>query len=76
MQKKKIIKKAKIYFILFLIFTLLTFAGAIYVISNKGEVNVGYACVPMTFGIIFGGMFNKARSKKERNSNLSLRLNF
>ena len=63
MQKKKIIKKAKIYFIMFLMFTLLTFAGAIYVISNKGEVNAGYTCVPMTFGIIFGGMFNQARSK-------------
>ena len=63
MQKKKLIKKAKIYFIIFFVFILLTFAGAIYVISNKGEVNAGYACVPMTFGIIFGGMFNKARSK-------------
>lgn len=63
MQKKKLIKKAKIYFIIFFVFILLTFAGAIYVISNKGEVNAGYACVPMMFGIIFGGMFNKARSK-------------
>ena len=63
MQKKKLIKKAKIYFIIFFVFILLIFAGAIYVISNKGEVNAGYACVPMTFGIIFGGMFNKARSK-------------
>ena len=63
MPKKKLIKKAKIYFIIFFVFILLTFAGAIYVISNKGEVNAGYACVPMTFGIIFGEMFNKARSK-------------
>ena len=63
MQKKKLIKKAKIYFIIFFVFILLIFAGAIYVISNRGEVNAGYACVPMTFGIIFGGMFNKARSK-------------
>ena len=63
MQKKKLIKKAKIYFIIFFVFILLTFAGAIYVISNKGEVNAGYACVPMIFGIIFGGMFYKARNE-------------
>ena len=63
MQRKKLKIKAKFYFILFFIFTLLTFAGAIYVIVNKGEVNAGYACVPMTFGIVFGGMFNKTRNE-------------
>lgn len=51
--------KAKIYFILLVIFTILTFAGAIYVISNDGEPNAGYAVVPMMFGLVFSG-FHKA----------------
>lgn len=56
-------KKAKIYFLLFVVFMILTFIGAIYVISNKGEVNAGYACIPMLIGIIFGGLFNKTRKE-------------
>ena len=56
-------KKIRLGLFVFFIFTLLTFAGAIYVIGNKGEVNAGYACVPMTFGIVFGGMFNKTRNE-------------
>ena len=63
MKKKNLKKKAKIYFILFLLFIILTFIGAIYVINNKGEVNAGYACVPMLFGIAFGALFNKVRNE-------------
>ena len=34
-----------------LIFTLLTFVGAAYVLLNKGQVSAGYAVVPMLLTI-------------------------
>ncbi len=37
----------KLLLILSIIFTILTFAGAIYVLSLKGTVNAGYAVIPM-----------------------------
>ena len=43
----------KILYVLSLIFTVLTFAGAIYVIGSRGEVNAGYAVIPMVFTLIF-----------------------
>ena len=63
MKKANLSKKAKIYFILLVIFTILTFAGAIYVIKNNGEPNAGYACVPMVFSLTFGGLFHKTRNE-------------
>lgn len=38
--------------ILALIFTLLTFVGATYVLLNKGQVSAGYAVVPMVLAIL------------------------
>jgi len=63
MKKVNLSKKAKIYFILLVLFTILTFAGAIYVIRNNGEPNAGYACIPMTFGLVFGGLFHTTRNE-------------
>lgn len=63
MKKGSLTKKAKIYFVLLVLFTILTFAGAIYVISNDGEPNAGYACVPMMFGFVFGGLFHNTRNE-------------
>lgn len=37
----------KVLLVLSIIFVVLTFAGAIYVICSKGEVNAGYAAIPM-----------------------------
>ncbi len=63
MKKEKLTRKAKAYFILLVIFTIFTFAGAIYVISNNGEPNAGYACIPMLFALVFGGLFHKTRNE-------------
>ena len=63
MKKVNLTTKAKIYFILLVIFTVLTFAGAIYVISNGGEPNAGYACVPMVFALTFSGLFHSTRKE-------------
>ncbi len=46
-------KKKRIFKILSLIFCILTFIGAGYVLINKGEVNAGYAVIPSLFSVIF-----------------------
>ena len=63
MKKTNLSTKTKIYFILLVIFTILTFAGAIYVIKNNGEPNAGYACVPMAFALAFSGLFHSTRNE-------------
>ena len=63
MKKTNLTTKAKIYFVLLVIFTILTFTGGIYVISNNGEPNAGYACVPMVFALTFSGLFHSTRNE-------------
>ena len=58
-------KKEMIYRIMTIIFVILTFIGAGYVLINKGEVNVGYAVIPGLWGVIFS---NLANSEKTKNS--------
>lgn len=57
--------KKNIFLVLLIIFTILTFAGAIGVVTHKFD-NAGYACIPMVFGVIFGMQYrnSKKRSKK------------
>ena len=63
-KKGKIL--TKVYLIIGTIFTILTFIGAGYVIANKGQVNAGYAVVPMLFSIIFMGFFRESLNKKDK----------
>lgn len=42
----------KFALVMSIIFTVLTFAGAGYVIYNGGNVNAGYAVVPMIFALV------------------------
>ena len=58
-------KKEKIFRILTLIFTVLTFIGAGYDFINKGEVNAGYAVIPSLFSVIFSQL---SISEKNKNS--------
>lgn len=44
-----------------IIFMILTFAGEVYVLTNHGQVNAGYAVVPALWCIICFGFY---RSKK------------
>ena len=55
--------KSKIYLSLSIVFVILTFLGAGYVLYNKGMVSPGYAIIPMLFGIIFQMLYKN--SKKE-----------
>lgn len=52
----------KLYLALGIIFGILTFIGAGYVLMNHGQANAGYAIVPMVFAIAF---LTAYRSKKE-----------
>lgn len=60
MKKKVSIKTFAL--VMSIIFTILTFAGAGYVLLNHGQVNAGYACVPMVLTIAFLALY---RTKKQ-----------
>lgn len=42
----------KVALALSIIFVILTFVGAGYIIYNGGKVNAGYAVVPMVFALV------------------------
>ena len=56
----------KIFLILSIFFTVLTFVGAIYVLTNHGTVNAGYAVIPMVLTI---ACFSVYKSYKDRENN-------
>ena len=64
--KREYLKK-RVFLILYALFGVLTFAGAGYVLYNKGIVNAGYAVVPMLFGIIFGMLYRNSKKAIEEN---------
>lgn len=49
----------KLALILSIIFIILTFVGAGYILFNGGKVNAGYACVPMVLALIFLSFYRK-----------------
>ena len=49
----------KFALILSIIFIILTFVGAGYILFNSGNVNAGYACVPMVFALISMSFYRK-----------------
>jgi len=56
----------KIFLILSILFTVLTFAGAIYVLVNHGTVNAGYAVIPMIFTIACMGVYRSYKDKERQ----------
>lgn len=51
----------KAVLVLYIVFLVLTFSGGIFVIANRGEVNAGYAVIPMLGCLIFQNLY---RGKK------------
>lgn len=49
----------KIALILSVTFSILTFVGAGYILVNHGEVNAGYACVPMVLALASMSVYRK-----------------
>lgn len=63
-MKKKVSLKL-ITLIISIFFMILTFIGAGYVLINHGQVNAGYAVIPMCFCFAFASM-STALKKKEK----------
>ena len=51
----------KIMFTLSVLFVVLTFVGAGYVLYNAGSVNAGYAVIPMVLALVCIGTIYLAR---------------
>ena len=60
-------KLEKLFRILTLVFVILTFIGAAYVLINKGTVNAGYAVVPSLFCAIFSQLTISEKNKNNNN---------
>ncbi len=54
----------KLLLILSVILTILTFAGAIYVLTSNGTANAGYAVVPLLFDIVCIGGYKAYKNKE------------
>lgn len=61
LKKEKV--KMKIYLILYIIFVILTFVGAGYNIVNREQANVGFAVIPMLFGLVFAGLYRDCKKR-------------
>ncbi len=58
-------KKQTLYFILAIVFAALTFCGAGYVLYNKGQVNAGFAVIPMVIEIAFLTLYGAEKNKNK-----------
>lgn len=67
MDLKKEKTKRNIFFILQIIFLILTFVGAALVFMKKVD-NAGYAVIPMLWSLIFGGFMRESQKKINENS--------
>ena len=57
----------KLLLILSIVFIILTFVGAIYVLINKGTVNAGYAVVPMVLALSCSSGYKLVKNKDNGN---------
>lgn len=56
----------KILLILSVIFTALTFIGAIYVLTSDGAVNAGYAVIPCVISIALTNGYILCKKKEKK----------
>lgn len=52
------------FLVLSIIFSVLTFIGAGFVLINHGTVNAGYTCIPLVFALVFIGIYRNSRKEK------------
>lgn len=55
----------KMFLVLSILFVILTFAGAIYVLTSHGTANAGYAVVPMVIGLACSSGYRTYRNKDD-----------
>ena len=65
LEKEKL--KMRIYLILYIIFLIITFISAGYVIYNKGQTSPGLAIISMLFGLIFIVLYRDSKNKIKDN---------
>ena len=70
MSIREAVMKAKISLrvvtlIISILFMILTFVGVGYVLINHGQVNAGYAVIPMCFCLVFIGVSNSLKKKEK-----------
>ena len=58
-------KKLTVLMIFQIVFTILTFIGAGYVLINRGQVNAGYAVIPCVIVVIFSSFINRENMKNK-----------
>ncbi len=51
--------------ILTFVFSLLTIAGAIYVLLSDGTKNAGYAVIPMVLSLVFSNAYKICKRKEK-----------
>ena len=57
----------KLLFILSIIFAILTFVGAWFVLASKGNLNAGYAVIPCVWTLICTNGLNILKNKEKKN---------
>ena len=57
----------KILLLLGIVFTILTFVGAGYVLINKGTVSAGYAVIPMVIGLACSNAYRTIKRVEDAN---------
>ncbi len=63
-MKKLVLLKIVTLFIS-IAFAILAFIGAVYVLLNHGQVNAGYAVIPMLFCYAFINIYNVLKKKEK-----------
>ena len=58
--------KLKVLKILSIVFVILTFCGAAYVLINNGEKSAGYAAVPMLWGGVIIAEYRREKEKVDK----------
>ena len=58
-------KGKKVFFVLQIIFLILTFVGLVLLLLQKID-NAGLSVVSMVFSVAFGSMYNNSKKKKVR----------
>ncbi len=56
----------KFALVMSIIFMILTFVGAGYVLINHGQVNAGYAVVPMSIEFVFVSLLRSGKKKDNK----------
>ena len=59
----------KMYFVLAIIFSILSFCGAFYVLYNAGNASPGFAVIPGIFSLACAGGYRKGKDNKEYTKN-------